>query len=408
MSKRDPLTTNVIACKWRRTSAGWELWVKGRPEVCGCGPTCEAAQDALIDAVMGAAPDLDAVIPVVPEFDPPLPAPAFAQPYLVPELYLIRGDEIFELHQPAPAEDGSEDGPRAYVPSLFTEGICRACNHGRGGRTQVPLRLDYAPPRVDAGWLRAPFYAGIHVFSGRFIELLTPPERARLDFRRIEMPLRSRRPFYELGGHAEVPFVGVRGLEADGLECTACGHRDLSVVDPRLMDCGQRLRQFICGADLPKPLIGCFTVGCGHEVELCVSRERWEALRDHPHARGLTSRPVGVVAEADCERRPRIRNRREHCETCAQWPEPLTIDNKQRASFDLPTDMCSRRNFTWFAEAERLGYIQRSRVTMEPDAMWKLVASGQAPRTTEFMSFRCPDCWRLGWVILTSTELSLA
>lgn len=408
MSKRDPLRTGVIACKWRRTPQGWELWVKGRESVCGAGATYDAAQEALFDAIMQAAPDLDAILPIVPEFDPPLPATNFAERYLLPELYLIGGNELFELSQPSLATVESAESRAAYIPTLFTEGICPSCGHGRGQRTELAMRVDYAPQRVDAGWIRAPFSTIIRVFSERFLGLLTPQEREHLTFRAIELPPGWRREFYELCGRPDVPLVGVHGLDADGLECPECGHRAQAVLDPRLMEEGLHLTQFVCAEDLPNPIAGCFTVGSANDLALCVGRERWDMLRGHPHARGIKSERIGVVAESDCERRPRIRNRREQCEVCSEWLEPLTVDEKPRAVFQLPAHLCRRRNLTWIAEAEQTGYIQRSRVTMEPSTMWELVAAGRRPEKVEFMSFRCPACWRLGWVVLTSTELQLA
>lgn len=286
--------------------------------------------------------------------------------------------------------------------------ICPSCRHGRGERTEVAMRVDNAPRRVDAGWIRAAgFHDHIRLFSERFLKLLTTEERAHLEFRPITMPPGARREFYELRGRPDVPFVGVRGMDADGLECVECGHRSLRVLDPRLMDEGLHLTRFVCAEDLPKSLATCFTVGGGNNLELCVGRERWDALRGHPHARGIMSERLGVVPESECERSPRIRNRREHCEICSEWPEPRTIDDKQRAVFDLPAQMCSQRNFTWIVEAEQNGYVQRSRATMELSTMWELASAGRRLHRTEFMSFRCPGCWRLGWVILTPTKLKL-
>jgi len=408
MSKRAPLTTGVIACRWRKSPGGWQLWVKGRENVGGSGATYEAAQEALIDAIMRAAPDLDAVLPIVPEFDPPLPATAFAEPYLAPELYLIRGDEIFELNRPSQAEVESAESRAAYPQTLFTEGICPSCGHGRGERTAVAMRVDNAPRRVDAGWIRAAgFRDFIRLFSGRFLELLTSQERERLTFRPITMPPGSRRQFYELRGRPNVERVGVRGLDADGLECPECGHRSFRVLDPRLMDQGLHLTRFVCAEDLPSPLVGCFTVGCGNDLNLCVGRERWDALREQPHARGIMSERIGVVPESGCERRPRIRNRREHCEVCSEWPEPRTVGDDRRAVFELPADACSRRNFAWVAGAERSGHIRISQATQRPVDILELALRRARPARTEFVSFRCPNCWRLGWIVLSAAEAKL-
>ncbi len=141
ISGRDPLTTNTIACKWQRHAKGWRLWVKGRKHIGGTGSTYEEAEAQLIDAIWEAANDLDAVIPTVPEYDPPLPPPAFAKQFLSPELFLISGDEIFELNRPSHAEVESHSSREAYLNTLFTDGYCPVCHLGQGTRT------DYSPTR---------------------------------------------------------------------------------------------------------------------------------------------------------------------------------------------------------------------------------------------------------------------
>ena len=91
------MDTNVILCKWKKTIAGWRLWVKGRPDVFGQAEHFDDAQEALTDAIWKAAEDLDAVIPTVPVYDPPLPPDKDLDRYCQPELYLVSGDEVFEF-----------------------------------------------------------------------------------------------------------------------------------------------------------------------------------------------------------------------------------------------------------------------------------------------------------------------
>ncbi|MDX2200609.1 MAG: hypothetical protein SF069_16760 [Phycisphaerae bacterium] len=406
MPNRDPLTTSVIACHWRRTADGWRLWVKGREDLCGQAPTYEAAHDALTAAIMAAARDLDAVLPVYPEFDPPLPAPPFAEQYLSPELYLLSpGDEFFELNRPSHATAESADSRAAYLPTIFSDGVCKACNRARGDRTEVTLRVDNAPHRVDVGHLRAPFDNPIRLFSDRFLDLLTPREREY--FRPIQMPPRSRRRFHELRGRPSVPFVGARGLESDGTECTACGRRSVYVNHPWLMEGGLCITRFVCANDLPASLDACFTVGEGNDVHLCVTRERWDALRGRTGVRGITTQRLGVVAAADCDRHPRIRNSLLPCELCDEWPAPRAVSNEKQAVFDLPAHDCSSRNFAWFADAQRWGYIQFSQSTMQPMELLALAKRTKRPPRTEYASFRCLKCWRLGYIVLSAGESAL-
>lgn len=405
MPKRDPLTTAVIVCNWERTPGVWRLWVKGRREISGSGETFEVAHDALIDAIMETARDLDAVLPIVPEFDPPLPPPSFAEQFLSPELYFISGDALFELNRPAKAEVESAESRAAYLPTLFSGGVCPACNHPRGERTDVVLRVDNAPQRVDAGWVRAPFYTHIRLFSERFLDLLASRERKY--FRPIQMPPRSRRRFFELCGRPDVPLVGVRELESDGLECTECGHRAIRVIHPWLREGGLHLAEFVCANDLPASQNGAFTVGFGNDLNLCVRRERWNELRARTGARGVMSQRLGVVSAADCDRSPRIRNRREKCELCAKWPEPRAVSDEKRVVFELPAVNCSSQSFTWLDEAERLGYIKYSQMTMRPAEIFSLATRADRPTRTEYVSFRCPNCWRLGWIVLSAAESKL-
>lgn len=407
MSRPDPLTTNVVACHWQRSDDGWRLWVRGRPEIAGEGVTFAAAQDQLIEAIMVAARDLDAIYPVVPEFDPPIPPGTTARRYLNPELFMIQGDAIFEIVDPTQSSADSAVDRRAHFNALFRDGLCVECLSGRGARTAVPLDVGYVPPRVDAGFVRAPFGGCIQVFSERFLALLRPVERERLTLRPIETLRGVRRKFYELCGEPDVGFVGVRELDADGFECPACHHREVSIADPRLSEEEVGLDKFVCAADLPQPLPSCFTIGQGNQIDLVLTRDRWDELRSQRGARGIYSTRLGVVSEAECDRLPRVRSELHRCGLCSEWPEPCTLDDKVRAVYDLPARMCSQRNFTWLIPAAEAGYLQFSRQTMDVAKIWDLVARYVLPERTEFVSFRCPSCWRLGQIILTRDELKL-
>ena len=87
---------SVIVCKWKKTAQRFRLWVKGKPRVFGEAHSYEEAEKALIDAIMHSVTDFDAAIPIVPEYDPPLPATPVAEKYLKPELVLVGGDETFD------------------------------------------------------------------------------------------------------------------------------------------------------------------------------------------------------------------------------------------------------------------------------------------------------------------------
>ncbi len=404
---RDPLTTNVVACCWKRGPAGWTLWVKGRPEVCGTGQTYEEAEERLITAIWHAAPDLDAVEAAVPEYDPPIPAPASAEQYVKPELYLIRGDGLFEVYRPTRDREASEPDRERYFNSLFTNGLCSECRGARGARTGVPLRVGYVPRHVDGGWVRSPISTTIYLFSDRFVDLLQPTERDRIGLRPIGMPQRARRRFFELVGPAVAKFVHPTELEADGCECSLCGWRTFHSSDPRWAEEGLRVEVFLCLEDLPEPLPDLFVVGLGSQVQLCATRQRWDRIRAARGARGILGQRVGVVRRAESVAHPRLRQRGATCDTCSGWPEPRALDDRRQAVFEWPARMCSSRNFPWVRKAEAAGCLHISRATVDLEQIAELVSREQPPPKTEFLSFRCPTCWRLGWIILTRREVQL-
>ena len=280
--------------------------MNGRPEVEGLAATCSAALQALLGAILEAAPDPDAIDPVVPEFWPPLPAGAFAERYLQPGLRLVSGDAIFEAESGPKLLGHSANAPGSSSP-LFRDGICRVCHFGRGPRTDVPIRIAAPPSFANGGWIRASFRDQLRVYSQEFLDLLSAPERDRLSLLPVELPAGDRRRFFELRGPAHLQPVGVRDLQADGQQCPECGRREVRVVDPRLREPGSILRTFVCDGDLPAPLPTVLTVGSGNDVALCVTQDRWTELRVERRASGLLTESLGVVAAADRDGHPRLR-----------------------------------------------------------------------------------------------------
>ncbi|MCU0863812.1 MAG: hypothetical protein MUC36_08480 [Planctomycetes bacterium] len=362
---------------------------------------------ALLQAILEAAPDPDAIDPVVPEFWPPLPAGAFAERYLQPALRLVTGDAIFEAESGSKLLGHSANALGSSSP-LFRDGICRVCNCGCGPRTDVPIRIAAPPSFANGGWIRAAFGDLLRVYSQEFLDLLCAAERARLSLLPVELPAGDRRRFFELRGPAQLQPVGVRDLQTDGQECPECGRREVRVVDPRLREPGSFLRTFVCAGDLPAPLPTVSAVGSGNEVALCVTQDRWTSLRANRRASGLLTEPLGVVAAADCERQPRVRVRTEHCDACCHWPAARTISDQQMAVFELPAEQCSRRNFTWLAEAERDGLVQIVCATVPPLELYELSQQSLPPERTEFVGLRCPRCWRLGWIVLSRDPAELS
>ncbi len=400
MPTKPKLDTNVLPCKWQRLATGWRLWIRGWPSIAGEGETVDQAIAELTEAVMREAPDLDRVLPFVPAFEPPLPCSVFAERFLRPALVKISGDEIFEMHTQRPTQSQREKA-EAYIRSLYSEGLCEACGHGRGLRTDVPLRIDIAPSGARAGWVRAPFKHQIRIYSEKSLSLLSEAERAALTLTHVEMPSGCRQRFFELRGPAHARPVGVRALQSEVIECASCRWRRVSVIDPRLMEDGLSLTTFIADGVLRSSPPPALVIGEDAEVTLCLPRARWAELEEHRDAAGLIAQPIGVVAEADCDLNPRVKPWGDWCSICKTWPMPLSDERLQKAAYELPAHSCPRSNFDWIEEAEREGRIIIVAATLPAREIFELAMKPDRPSRTEFIAMRCPSCWRLGWIVLS-------
>ncbi len=313
----DDAETNVIPCKWKKTAHGYRLWVRGRPDVFGEAESFEDAEQALTDAIWEAAEDLDAVIPTVPEYDPPLPASAIGEQFLKPELFLVSGDGVFDIEARAYARNEWSESREArlqehfaLLDSMYTGGLCRSCKHGIGNRTDQSFPIGSCDSAYDGGSIRNcyGFFASFgHIYSDGFISLLRTEEKARLEFRPLSTSCRRpRRKYFELLTAPEVAFVGVNGFDTNGYECGDCGNRFFYVDEPALNQGGFSINHFVCRSDLPDPLPSCFVVGTEQDAELCLTRERWDQIKGQRGMKGISGQRLGVISSEQCDRHPRL------------------------------------------------------------------------------------------------------
>lgn len=292
---------NVYICSWSQSASGYKLWVSSCPRLCGEAPTYQEAEERLIKAIQDAGGAMHAVM----EFDRPLPKTVLEAKYTKPEIYLIGGDDRFETDSPAvmsPGSEAYEEEQLKYTNDYFQFPVCKKCKYAMSPRSEIPLTINYTPPRFDGAF----GYAGrwgsttIQLLSEDFIELLTEREKDHLQLRPVVRKRRGRR-FYELLGPAGPPFIAVAGLECKGWRCTECGHRvwgywikDLSIDS------------FVAASDLPSPLPSLFTVGTVPEISLAVTAGRWKELVGKKGTRGFTSRLLGVVPGTEVIRCPEL------------------------------------------------------------------------------------------------------
>ncbi|HXC36883.1 MAG TPA: hypothetical protein VNV43_13475 [Candidatus Acidoferrales bacterium] len=291
----------VYLCAWSRSRDGYSLWVTSRPKLRANGSTHAEAEERLIRAIQDAGGATHAVL----EFDPPLPKSILEAKYAKPEIYLICGDDRFETNvaKGSPFESAAELEERLKgIDAFFQSPICRKCKYSSSPRSDEPLSLSYAPARYDGafGHVGKLGMTTLQLFSGEFLDLLTPQERQYLKLRPV-IRKRPARKFYELLGPAGPPLVAVAGLKISGWRCSKCGHRIWGYWVE-----GLSIRTFIAASDLPPFLRGIFTVGIPPEIHLAVTSERWKALVGQKGTRGFTSNLLGVVPEHEVVRVPEL------------------------------------------------------------------------------------------------------
>ena len=293
---------DVYLCSWSCSQSGYELWLKSRPTVRGCGATYDEAEEALIEAIHDSGGAVRAVL----EFNPPLVPSDDVREFLTPSIVTIWGDERFEQGGPrrggffANAEE--RDAHLVWDDQHYEGGFCRACRAPRGPRTERPLELSYVRSGYGGGFVSI---AGgtSYVFSEKFLELLTTQERDFLELRQVVHTRRSRVAYYELIGPPGPPLVGLKDVAPhSGWVCDDCCFRRFGYSRT-----GFSLNSFVASEDLPHPLPGIFTVGLQPCVELAATSERWAELVGKKGTQGMLSQPLGVVTPNRVDRKPPLR-----------------------------------------------------------------------------------------------------
>ena len=291
---------DVYLCGWSKSGHGIELWVKSRPHLRSRGRTYSEAEDALLEVIARVCGVHHAVF----EFVPPLPKSTFDERYSRPELYTIWGDDRCETDEPrrTPFESEAQRAVRlSWYDTFFVAPCCRDCGMPLGPRSETQLRLTQLNSSYDGGFVTLAG-AMLYVFSERFLGLLSNDERERLEFRLVDRPPKSRKKFFELIGPSGPPQVALVGREPRGWRCARCDARVFGYSNsPHVA-----VTNFIARSDLPDPLPQIFTIGTQPNIELCATAERWAGLVGKRGTRGLISRLLGVVPDAEVVRAPEL------------------------------------------------------------------------------------------------------
>jgi len=396
------MNSNVFICSFKKSAKGYKLWVKSNPQLSGEGTTYDEAAEKLSKVIWDVADDLDAIIPTALEFDPPLPPTVDIEKYCRPELYIIKGDEIFDTIP-----------YNATAEPYYKSGYCRQCLLPKGTRNNKLLELQYPVSTVNGGWVRGRFPNSVYIFSERFLSLLKPEELSLFEFREVQQPPRTRRAFYELAGKPIATFVGVNSFDMQGWECSVCGNRYFNYfLEPCLHEPTGEISQIICRADLPEPVPSCFPVGFDNEIHLCMTRARWDEIRGCREAKGLFSKKLGVISEKECVRHPRLPKVRvtylgshpqyglSFCHICDNWVIPQL---KEQCVWGLPAKHLKiHKMIRWLKKSISDGSVIVTREPIPFDQIVELFNHDKPPLRPIVFSFRCPDCWRLGRIIVSN------
>lgn len=282
---------SVYICRWSNSPDGFTLWTTTEPRVQASGNTYALAEERLLNAIQERGGAMHAVL----EFNPPLPKTDWEAKFAQPELYLICGDDRFEVDEPRQAPFETEQQREArltWMDRFFERPLCRKCEATTSTRSGEPLCLNYAPPRYDGAFST---FGGAHVeiVSSEFVSLLTPQERDKLSLRAVIRSAKARK-FYEILGPGGPPFVGVTELPVKGWQCSQCQHSQWGYwID------GFAFHDFVASSYLSSDNLGIFTVGSHPNIHLCATGERWRELAGRKGVRGFVSRPLGVVKTHD-------------------------------------------------------------------------------------------------------------
>ena len=289
---------DVYLCTWTRSSEAYTLWLKSRPTIRGVGSTYAQAEEILIEAIQDSGGAAHAVL----EYDPPLPNSDLETKYANPELFLIGGDDRFEIDLPKRTPFSTTDEKEArlkLVDEFFESPVCRKCFSSSSPRSGKPLPLRYALRKFDGGFGNVGNEGTnmLHIYSQEFLDLLHPVEKRQLEFRPVAGKGRGR--FYELTGPCGLSRVAVAGIKVNGWRCVEC--------DRRTFGCwieGMSIHSFIAKTDLPESPSNIFTVGDPPDLQIAVTARRWKELVGRKGTRGFTSRLLGVVPNHELARHP--------------------------------------------------------------------------------------------------------
>lgn len=273
---------NVYLCNWINEGGLFKIWLDKDPKLCSCNRDFGEAYDQLWGQVCEKYGDGEAYL----EFASGLPANELISRFGNQEIVKIVGN-------------AKADGPINFN-DCYSGGTCSFCGKPLGPRNSI-AGVYRSIPSGGGSFTKGAF---LHLFSERFINLLSDKEREGLKLSMVErMRKVSSSIYYELVGTAIAGYVGARNLSGlKGWQCPVCNARSFGYY---IQDFP--VHTFVARSDLPSPVPSCFVIGSSQEgLKLCMTMKRWKELVRCPERKGLVGGPMGIVEDRDLERRPAL------------------------------------------------------------------------------------------------------
>ena len=277
---------NVYLASWKKVGRGYKLWLDEAKDVAVTAPDFEDAAELLCEKLGVTMGDQEAVL----DFYPPVPAVNGGRKSPFPSLVLLGFNSYVEL--------------AGSMKRLYQKPFCPTCGSPTNGRSDVPIQLQALPKADLCCLLNSP--TQIRLCTQAFCDLLRLDEVEGVTLRNGRPPNDAGQPVYEIEGKQSAYYVGVKGaeyLELGSRCCPDCSYRTF-LVSPEIRGASR----FLAHSDLSNPLPACFLTGFYKgRIDICVTLEKWHAIRGKKGTRGIVAHPVGIVGDQQLDRNPVVR-----------------------------------------------------------------------------------------------------
>ena len=274
---------HVYVCHWKHTARGYEGWIERWPKQHVTGDTFDEMRDALGDIVGEEVGDGEPQF----EFEPP-----FIEAAGWEHLFRDGWRSTFFI-----------DDVRLTTDSgVFEGGFCDRCKWPIGRRTGARLAVEFGPwaKGMKSFSATARDTMRVPVVSERLLDVFTPQERATFEARPVRITGTTQYRFYEFVPKRFVSRVGGKSFQPDGWHCSRCGRRYVS--NGKVLGYGPE----VVSRDAAEAATGLFFLGDPGNFFICLSADRWQAVKATLRAADITSSLIAIIEPEDREDSPTL------------------------------------------------------------------------------------------------------